>query len=166
MSDVKTVNHLTLTTGHLRVSPRAEVSDDVIARLRPLVAAQEGPVPGMPGWFLDFMLPLDEATRQRKDGAAFFQIAQATGMSNTPAIIAVAAWDAAMADTAWSMAEQGYLPLMAVTGGKPAPVQPELPWLAVWLTPFALEANPEDVAAFGDLERCVFWTLAETRGTV
>lgn len=153
-------NHLTLTTGHLRVSPRAEVSDDVIAQLRPLVAAEGGEIPAMPGWYLDFVFPLTQEG-ERQPGAAYFQIAREPGMGETPAIMAIAAWEPAAADKAWFMATMSYRPFQAL-GGKPALAQPKLPWLAVWLTPFALDAPPEKLAAFGDLERCVFWTLVET----
>jgi len=44
--------HLTLSTGHSRVSPRSEVSDDVIAALRPVVRAGGGMLPGPPGYRL------------------------------------------------------------------------------------------------------------------
>lgn len=44
--------HLTLATGHLRMSPRSEVADATLTALAPLLAAGEGDVPGMPGMYV------------------------------------------------------------------------------------------------------------------
>ena len=41
--------HLTLNTGHLRSSPRAEVTDETLTALLPLIRAGGGPIPGMAG---------------------------------------------------------------------------------------------------------------------
>jgi hypothetical protein len=39
--------HITLNSGDLRISPRSEVRDDVIERVKPIVAARGGEVAGL-----------------------------------------------------------------------------------------------------------------------
>ena len=53
---IKTLRHITTETGHLRISPRAEVDDNVINLLRPLInrsLANGGDVElAQTGWWL------------------------------------------------------------------------------------------------------------------
>lgn len=150
MSKPPDLHHLTLNTGHLRLSPRAEVSEEVIAVLRPLVAKGSAPVPGMAGWHLHFVFP--------EDGAVFFQIADRPGLSKTPVLMAIVAWQAEAAATAWKTATTSYKQICG-PGCLAPPAMPPVPWLAVWLTPFAGRVRPDELFAFGDLERCVAWAV-------
>ena len=157
------LSHLTLNTGHLARTARAEVGSDVVSYLLPIIDAEGGAVPGMPGWFLDFMFPIGQ-DGGRLDGGVFFQIADEPGTSKRPVVMAVAAWTEAMAGSAWEQAMLGYRaqqPALAAFGlwREPPDGTPPLPWLAVWLTPFAGLADAQAMQAFGDLERCVVWAL-------
>lgn len=48
------LTHVTLTSGHERISPRSEVGDDLVAALQPVLrralAGDHAPVPGQPGY--------------------------------------------------------------------------------------------------------------------
>ena len=163
MRQPRDLRHLTLNTGHVSRQRRADVAQAVIDQLRPVLDAEGGPVPGMGGWRLDLFYPTDRDQR-RLNGAAFFQLADEPGPSKAPAVMAVACWDQAMAESAWSQAKQGYGALRgtltAVGLWKPIPATPPpVPWLATWLTPAVAVAAPEDVLALGDLERCVAFAL-------
>lgn len=50
MSSNRTLCHYTITTGHVRRSPRSEVGDDVISVLVPLLAPGEHAIPRTPGY--------------------------------------------------------------------------------------------------------------------
>jgi hypothetical protein len=157
MSDV--LAHLTLNTGHVRQSRRSEVAYSVIAALRPLIAAGGGPAPGMAGWYVDLMFPL-ALDGAHKPGAAFFQIARQPGMSKAPAVMCIAAWSPELSVDAWRDTVAGYNMMRDAIDGLPAPeFAPPTPWLAAWLTPFTVDANPEMLMAIDDLERCVAWGL-------
>jgi hypothetical protein len=135
---------------------------NVIALLRPIIDAQGGPVPNMAPWVIDLIRPLDE-TGAVKDGMAFFQIADKPKLSKAPVIMAIAAWGPVVqAEDAWLQVCQAYTPHHVLLQAKPAPSQmPALPWLAVWLTTCATGVDPQTMMAFGDLERCIAWTLIE-----
>jgi hypothetical protein len=160
---METLYHLTLNSGHVSQTARSEVADSVIELLGPIIEAEGGWIPSMRGWYLDFMFPLEPSTRERMDGGAYFQIAREPDMSKRPIVGAIAAWSTAQSDIAWDLVKQGYEPLRGLLGptAKPVPIKPPpLPWLAVWLTAHVLSVTDHvELAAFGDLERCVAWTL-------
>jgi hypothetical protein len=147
--------HLTLNTGDSRESPRSEVEQKTIDYLVPIVAKGGGEV--MDGWHLYF-------TDEDLPGAMFFQIASEPGFSKKPAVMCMLGFGDG-AGKAWDILVQGYSvlrqnPLMA--GSKPAPEEePERPWLAVYLTPFAIGVDRDTIAMFGDMERCIAWTILE-----
>lgn len=155
------LHHRTLNTGHVANTPRADAAQPVIDQLLPLVDAGGGPVPGLPGWHVAVIRSPDQP------GAAFFQLAQAPGLTRTPAVMAVACWRRPDHRVAWEQAVLGYRalhgPLSSLGLWHPPPPSPPpaLPWLAVWLTPHLATIDPADLAALGDLERCVAWALAE-----
>ncbi|HET8627032.1 MAG TPA: hypothetical protein VFL91_06415 [Thermomicrobiales bacterium] len=177
-----TLTHLTLNTGHIRESPRAEVGADILARLAPLVAEDGGPLPPpFSGYRLSIVRGEDEAA-----GSAIFTF---SGARDIPLVTGLVCWRAAASADAWGqMAE-----LMAEVGaaaGAPLPPPsgppPRVPWLAVMLWPtialdrrnFEVEAvvrrldEPVDdrvaldiaVSWLGDAERCVAWALIEEEG--
>ncbi|MBB2199777.1 hypothetical protein HLH44_20510 [Gluconacetobacter sp. 1c LMG 22058] len=160
------LTHLTLNTGHLTRTSREDVDQAVVDALLPIVDADGGPIPGIPGWYLDFMRPLNPDRSAPVNGAAFFQIADQPGRSPLPAVLAVACWKENMAPAAWKQIIQGYTalePALRSAGiwRAPPPAHPRhTPWLVVALTPFIALADAENAKAFGDLERAVAWALA------
>jgi hypothetical protein len=113
----------------------------------------------MAGWYVDLTFPLT-VDGARKSGAAFFQIARQPGMSKVPAVMCIAAWSPELSVDAWGNAVAGYNAMRDAIGGLAAPeFAPPAPWLAVWLTPFAVDADPETLMVINDLERCVAWGL-------
>jgi hypothetical protein len=158
------LTHLTLNTGDRRASPRDEVERTVIDRLLPLIDRGHGEVPSMPPWHLGVIFATGE-NGERQDGAAFFQIAPHDGRSKMPAVMAMSAWLPERSADAWAMisgayvAQQGSLEKAGLW--RPLPSEPTTPWLAAFLTVFALQATPADLLAFGDLERCVAWAMIE-----
>jgi hypothetical protein len=150
--------HYTANSGNVAETGREMVDQVVIDRLLPVVDAQEGDLPEV-GLAVDIMTPLDER-RRRLPGAAFFQIeAPGARMSQTPYVMAVACWRADREADAW----QQFRDLVAeFTGGAPNREPPDLPWLAVYVLPYALALPPETVTTLGDLERCLAWALIES----
>jgi hypothetical protein len=157
--------HRTLNTGHENASLRADVDHAAIDRLLPIVDAEGGWIPEVM-LAVDILVPLD-ADQRRRHGSAFFQIAPAVGMSKTPYVMAVACWDPAMADEAWEMVRQCYMPLRHALEkiGLWAPLSPTPPdggaWLAVCLTPHITQLPDDRLSMLGDMERCIYWALVE-----
>lgn len=145
------LRHLTLNTGHERLSPRSEVPDWVIDRLLPVVKAGGGPI-GIPGWRLDIT--------HRMDGAAIWQIGPESRL-HEPWVICATCWSLAISGQAWSN-------IMALTKamGLPGSASPitDVPWLAVAMTPGIQILPMQDVIALGDAERCIAWTIVEHGG--
>lgn len=144
------LRHLTLNTGHMRLSHRAEVDDLAIDILLPVVDAGGGPM-GASGWTLTVL--------HRSDGWAAYQI----GPQHEPWVIAVACWHADTAQPAWSnmraLAKAAVLP-----PDWQAPPQPETPWVAAAIIPFAMTLDQDAIEALGDAERCIAWAIIESEG--
>lgn len=156
------LHHLTFNTGHCRASPRSEVMEDVIMALRPVIQAEGGTL--VDGWHLDIMRPLDQTTREIRAGAAYFQIADEPGRSRRPVVCAVLCWQEDIAREAWDIAVESYATLRKLVHGDPAPRMPDLPWLAVWLTPQSSTLTPDMALLLGDAERCIAWALIDVGG--
>lgn len=159
------LHHITLNTGHIARTARSDVQAHIIDRLLPILDAEGGPVPGLPGWHLDLFFPLDDRGTPQP-GAAFFQIADEPGTSKRPAVMAVACWMDAMQAQAWGQALASYHAMRPALQAcdfwhDPPTKPPPLPWLAICLTPWINAAPVSDVQAFGDLERCIAWGLTE-----
>lgn len=147
------------------MQPRDAVPDSVVAALRPVIAAQGGPVPYASQWFLDFWVPLT-AEGHPRSGAACFQIADQPHESVAPAVMAVACWKKQMSAEAWSLVAKAYNPLKPLRHvglwRKMPPSPPPTPWLAVWIYPFLAQAAFSNVTQLGFIETSVAWALAET----
>ena len=133
----------------------------------PLIDAEGGAIPGIEGWFVDLLSPLDAQGAIRR-GAAFFQIADEPGTSKRPVVMAFACWSHDMTEEVWQQVSLGYQamrqPLQVSELWRDPPSRPPaVPWLAVWLMPFLITADVETVALLGDLERCLAWALMEAR---
>lgn len=144
-----TLAHVTLTTGHVRESPRAEVGDDVIRLLRPLLArvwaGEVVPVPYVRGGYT--------LSGAEDHGCCALALAGPTGV--VVATIGVAG-DPAGARALWRQ--------LHAYGPDGAPVvtdaerPPAVPWCAARLTLGAALVHRDALDWLGDLERCLAWT--------
>lgn len=156
---MKTLTHLTMNTGHTRESPRAEVDDDVVTALSPLVRAGGGNVPNLPPYTVAIT---------REPGAAAFTLSHP---EYGPLVTSILCGDDARSDYAWGHCEKLYLKIVddLVHAGVPMtesvmqlPPRPEgAPWMAVILTGAALVIPTDAIGWAGDFERCLAWTILE-----
>lgn len=140
--------HLTILTGHARrQSPRAEVDDRVLARLRPILDTSGGALWDS-GWGVLVI--------ERSADCAVYDLS-AEGIEVARCWLARAAGEE---DRLWR--EAAAMPsLPGVVPRKPA----RRPWLAAGLLPdgmLLLRSRPQWMLELGDLERCVAWALIET----
>jgi len=155
----QTMTHLTMNTGDTRESARAEVADEIVAALEPLVRAGGGAVPRLPPYTVAIT---------REEGAAAFTLSHP---EYGPLVTCVLCGDDARADYAWKHCEKLYLKIVddLARAGLPMPEsimqlppQPEqAPWLAVILTGAALVIPNDAMEWAGDFERCLAWTILE-----
>lgn len=133
------MQHLTLDTGHTRVSFRDEIDPGVLARLRQLTVPGEHQLPSPPGGTIKVTV----------DGTA----ALVTVFRGTAPLVTfgVAADEAGAADL-W--------PLIA----RPGIRQPSAaPWLAAGLE-MGAAAHQDDLRWLGDFERCWAWCWLSSAG--
>lgn len=166
MPSQTTLYHLTLNSGHVARTARAEVDPVVLDLLRPLIDTTHGPIPALPGWYVDFMFPIRRSSGERLSGGAFFQITHEPDLSRRPVVMAVAAWSEAMTQGAWEQALLASALFLPTTAPQEPRTRPPIPWLAVWLTPIAAAPSAAPLLPLlGDLERCIAWALIDNGGT-
>jgi hypothetical protein len=144
------INHITLSTGHTRRSPRAEVSDDTINALRPWLDAciqyvDDYPLPGPLGARDGFVMAAGVA-----HGGLICHVGHEF---DGPLVTFGIAQRSRQASELWAW-------LCAQYGARDALVAPTTPWCAVALHP-AYMAQHGVSAWVGDFERCVAWTWLE-----
>ncbi len=147
------IEHVTLTTGHVRTSYRHEVAEEVIAAMRALIARLDGvntvPIPGLPGLYLG----------GRVSGRCMAATVWTAGPpSECILTIGVAAHSRCGAPLWRALCRYGTGPLLV----RPDRRQPPTPWVAA-----ALEApvtallyapdGPAILGRLGDFERCLAW---------
>ena len=126
------MQHLTVDTGHTRVSFRDEIADSVIERLRQMTATGSHSVPGFPGC----------AAKVTVDGTAALVT---VFRDEAPLVTFGVAADADGAKQLW--------PLI----GRPDVAEPSaVPWLAARLE-VGVALHPGDADWLGDFERCWAW---------
>jgi hypothetical protein len=146
------LNHITLSTGHTRRSPRAEVSDDTIKALSPWLQAaieykDDYPLPGLLGARDGFV-----AQVSIEHGALLCSVGQ---RQSGPLLTFGVAARSRQSGELWAM-------LCTQYGSADALTAPGTPWCAVALHPAF--ARQHGVAAWiGDFERCVAWTWLEAK---
>lgn len=142
------IEHVTLTTGHTRRSPREEVSDDAVTVMRAVIdrlrADPDGtqPIPGCPGYSLG----------GRGDGKCLVATVWADG---PPSVVICSIGVAAHARCGmplWRMLHR-YGALPVVTDHER---QPATPWCAAALE-VGIARHMEAAAWLGDFERCLAW---------
>lgn len=132
------MNHLTLHTGHARVSPRSEVADHVLTIVAPMLAVGSHVVPGVIGGYT-LVVPRCERGWLGTVYQADIPIA----------MIGVAA-NEHEADEIWAALTQVYAKGRPWYG-QPA-IRPQAPWCAV-----ALFIVAPAFDWLGDFERCLAW---------
>lgn len=140
------IPHVTIATGHVRRSPRAEVGDDVIRAVAP--ALDEGGALPVPGWSI---------VRGVAPAGAVLWTVEVRGIAAVT--VGVVEHDAAAAGL-WALLVDRQRRLGGE--GTVRAARPELaPWLAVALHAEAVLLAPEDLYALADLERCLAWAWLE-----
>lgn len=165
---MKLLYHLTLNTGDVTQTPRSEVDQRVIDYLLPLIDNEAGKFEAINIGF-DLWRPLTDDDKPM-DGAAVFQLApypeQPSGITY---VIAVACWKQEMSEGSWERLREIYreweVILKALKFWKPMPdAAPPVPWLTVIPLPTITMIDPDRLMMLGDMERCLFWALAEGSG--
>ena len=141
---LRAIEHVTVTTGASRMSPRSEVDDGVLAEVRGRLAAG------------DVGQGLSVAIAQREAEGVLYDLVDA----GRPIVRCWLCLDRAVADAMWGAAESyGRLVDARARVRRPKAA----PWLAVALLPDALTSAPERIMDSGDLARIVAWALIEDR---
>ncbi|MDH4230279.1 MAG: hypothetical protein OEW11_11150 [Nitrospirota bacterium] len=147
------LTHLTLTTGHTRQSPHAEVSPEVEAVLAPwlrglIASGQSQPLPGILPGLLPDLLAYD-ATATAAGDALLLTISAGDAPLVTIAVVCTEASGALM----WAALCDIFGPWIKPGLQRPATA----PWCAVALMP-GLAAHPDAATWLGDFGRCIAWT--------
>jgi hypothetical protein len=132
-----TLCHYTITSGHVRHSPRSEVSDAVIAQIRPILRPGVRPLPGPPGYDI----------RITVDGSAL-AVTISRARDGAPLVTFVACPD-----------EDAIARAVAASGAVPA-VPLTAPACLVDLHPTITTAH-DALGWLGDAERCLAWAWIE-----
>ena len=138
--------HLTLNTGHWREAPRSEVSDDVLAPLRSLIASGGGPIPGpRRGYVVQIWRMGRDALFTVARGDDDYPVVTCGLCVDEPARV----WERLLVLT----------PMAVVLRTECVAMPATLPWLAVVIQDFSAG---EDLGWLADFERCLAWALIET----
>lgn len=137
------MNHVTLNTGHTRVSPRSEVSGEAIDALRGLLVPGYHTIPGT-GWGMQVTTHGDEMMATIFVGKRPL-VTLAVGVSKEGS---ADLWDGII-----DHAKQ-----LTGTAGK-IEAMPSPPWCAAVI----ILPTPEEAAIVADLERCLAWAWIEQR---
>jgi hypothetical protein len=146
--------HVTLSSGHVRKSPRSEVADDVITVLRPLLSraltGDHAPILGY---------TITGGVHGRCCAITFWRVDELTG--RVPVITVGVAPHSRCGAHLWRSLHED-LPPGSVVRTSPDDV-PQEPWCAARLDIGAAALGPDQMMLFGDLERCIAWTWIEMR---
>jgi len=144
------MNHITLNTGHTRVSPRSEVVDDVVASLRPVIAQLlQGEQVGIPATNTTL-------TAEIPDTSGHNLLAVVWDSKEQPLVLV--GIGVSEATPLWEELHRSSLSALATSPDSP----PEEPWCAARLEPAAI-VNPAAMQWLGDFERCLAWAWIERR---
>jgi hypothetical protein len=147
--------HLTLNTGDRVEQHRAEVTDDAIRVLTPLVNKGGGRLPDP---FSAFRV---ELARDPGDGWNSFTVYH----GRNSIVECGLCWDVKDSRKLWDVICNQYLCACNTTAvdWTNAPTMPStVPWLAVILLPGLLSLTRDDVLWLGDFERCLAFAIIES----
>ena len=137
------INHLTISTGHSRRSPRAEVGDDTLTWLVPWL--RKAVALGTPQPLPVAALARYSLLAQVEDGAL---LATLYAGPDAPLVTIGVAQRSRQAATLWNK--------MITAFGAPGLERPAEPWCAVALHAALLD-HPGAGEWLGDFERCIAW---------
>jgi hypothetical protein len=138
----RALEHITITTGASRLSPRSEVSDQIVDRIRAALA-EDGHLWDT-GWRVA-LLPTPEG------GHVYDLIWRGVTVARCWLCVS-----SEVHESLWAAASASTLdPHAQLTRPR------NTPWLAAALTAQALQVPADELMAAGDLERCVAWALLE-----
>lgn len=145
--------HYTLNTGHTRVSPRTEVSDDVIPVVLPLLEPGEHDMPGPPGYILKVpIVPM-----------GWFGTVYSDGGTRPICSIAVAANDKE-AEELWPQVEKHYYSITEVPHIRAADFQAgHRPEKTPWCADVLIFGTPDELYWIADFARCLAWAYVESK---
>lgn len=155
------LNHITLSTGHTRRSPRSEVSGETLARVGPWLAAlvESGQPAALP------VSSLAEYSGHASvfDGGLIVTIsgpAPASGpmAGKAPPLVSMGVAQRSRHGAAlWPLMTGPVMP-----PARPGLQRPAEPWaaVAIWTT---IALHPDAVEWLGDLERCIAWAWLERK---
>lgn len=154
------LHHVTLSTGHLRRSPRAEVAGEVVATLRAMLGealAAPGAAVAMP----EHVQPRCTLSATAEGRCLVATVwAPPEGELRVPlATIGVAGHGRCGARLWESLHAHAAPGLTLATRGQPAPAAP---WCGARLEP-GIALHPQAASWLGDLERCLAWAWLERR---
>jgi hypothetical protein len=149
----ETLEHLTLTTGHSRLSPRAEVVRGTIDFIRDCLAKHDGQL-GSTGWQVR-LIPIRDIQ---------FSYCFDLYWQGKPLVHCFLCAHLSEHEQMWAALHATGLTVTAL--GAVAKQPSHVPWLAVGLNQpllASMRGDPQQIGAVmmeaGDLERCVAWTL-------
>ncbi len=151
------LNHITLDTGNLRRSPRAEVGDETLRILTPwlhgaLESGQHTPFPA------EFDMSHFSVKATKENGSLLVTVFAPRG-PHTPGKPHVGQTMPLVTLGVAQRSRQGaelWAKMVAQFGAAPGLQKPSEPWCAVALHP-PVVGYPESLDWLGDFERCVAW---------
>lgn len=150
------ITHITLTTGHVRRSPRDEVGDDILGVLHPWLAEmlasgvrQALPVPALSHYSSSAAVEHGGLVCTVWGPAGPHLARRPHAGEVVPLITLVVAQRSRQGPDLWAL-------MLAQYGGQTGLQRPAEPWCAVAIHP-TLTLYPDTVEWLGDFERCLAW---------
>lgn len=143
------MKHYTLNTDHTRVSPRSEVQDDVIKRLRPLCRTGLHAMPAPKGYYCNVT-------------AVGHSLMATVLRKNNPCVTFGVAVDEMSATELWGELEKLYLDVGDMPHIRAADfAAPHKPKTTPWCAAVVILCNPSEALWIADFERCLAWSWIE-----
>lgn len=147
------IEHVTLTTGHRRISSSDEVGANVVQELLPVFPPDgTNRVMPMPGFSDTHILDITTS-----GSSLLATIYQRVGNSPAPVLTLGVGLNPEVDGTCWQLLHVGS-PLPCATRGPDAPSRP---WVAARLEIGTIFSSLEFIMAAGDFERCLAWAFVE-----
>lgn len=147
MPEQKFIEHVTLSTGHVRRSPRSEVADEIVGMLVPHIEAIKGGA----------KVALFEDEPYQINGVISGQWAAITlWREDAPLLTVGVCWHSRSSRKVWQRLHVNYEgPYLATDPKNPPPI----PWCAARIEKAGFLLGLPEWA--GDFERCMAWALIE-----
>ena len=149
-----TLTHVTLTTGHVRASPRSEVADAVVDSLGPrldrLLAGERVPLPELGAGY---------SMHGTAEGRSVLLTVSAADhlVGHAPLTTVGIQGESDPRQSLWRLLHQHHAWPLATSADRPPPA----PWCAARIESGALLKEHQVLPAIADLERCIAWALLD-----